>query len=323
MTSLRIRQAGPMVTVQDLGREGLLSAGVSRSGPMDIPSFRIANALVGNSQEAAALEFAGVGGAFEVFEPVRIAVTGGAVDIHIDGAPMHPWESYDLMPGAVLAIGGLKDSVWGYLAVSGGIDTPPVLGARATHLRSGLGGHEGRRLQAGDLLPLGRATAAPLLALRQLWRRSNRAIRVVSGPQDDYFDAEAWRIFLTEAFVVSASRDRMAQMLDGPQLRAARGHDIVSDGTVAGSIQVPGSGRPIVLMAERQTTGGYAKIATVASVDLPRLAQTQSGRPIFFKRISRDHAEELLIAEKGALQGILSGLTEKSATGTFSEGPSS
>jgi biotin-dependent carboxylase-like uncharacterized protein len=312
MNSLLIRQAGPMLTVQDLGRVGMLHLGVSGSGPMDGASMRIANRLVGNGDGQAVLEFAHVGGHFEVVEPVRFAVTGGAVEITVDGERRHGWESFSLLPGQVLKVGALRDAVWGYLAFSGGIDTPLVLGARSTHLRTGIGGFEGRRLAAGDRLPLGVTKTAPLMALVRPFRRSIGPLRVVKGPQGDHFDSAAWRDFLGAGFTVSASRDRMAQMLDGPAIRAIDGHDIVSDGTVGGSIQVPSSGRPIVLMAERQTTGGYPKIATVASVDLPRLAQAMTGSSLRFKLVSQDEAEELLIAQSQALTEALSGLEEKS-----------
>lgn len=311
MIFLNIQQIGAMATVQDLGRRGLQHAGVSGSGPMDIPSFRIANALVGNEPMSAALEFAGVGGRFTVTQPVRFAVAGGDVDIRLDGTKVYPWESYDLLPGMTLAIGALRDCVWGYLALSGGVDVTPVLGSRSTHLGTGLGGHEGRRLQAGDHLPLGEATASANLALRQPWRRSARPIQVIYGPQDDYFSADVKETLLGTPFTVSARRDRMAQMLDGSPIRAVAGHDIVSDGTRPGSIQVPASGRLLVLMAERQTAGGYPKIATVASIDLPRLAQVVSGRAIRFARVSQERAEELLIGERQALRGILANLVAK------------
>lgn len=313
MTVLLIEQTGPMVTVQDRGRKGLLHAGVSGSGRMDGPSMDLANALVGNGPDCAVLEFAGTGGVFAVSEPVRFAVTGGAIDIRVDGVAAFPWESHHLLPGQRLAIGAMRDAVWGYLAVSGGIETPMVLGARATHLRSGLGGLDGRRLGAGDRLPLGSAATGPLLALRQVWQRARGPIRVVPGPQDDSFDATAWRDFLGEPFIVSPSRDRMGQVLDGPRLQAAGGHDIVSDGTLPGSIQVPASGRPIVLMADRQSTGGYPKIATVASIDLPRLAQTPSGRSIRFTAISQEEAEDLLIGGRRALADAIAAIVEKPA----------
>jgi allophanate hydrolase len=313
MSALVIKQAGPMLTVQDLGRTGFLHVGVSGSGPMDRWSMCFANQLVGNHQSKAVLEFAHVGGMFEVSSPVRFAVAGGSVDISVDGERRHAWESHELRPGQSLKIGALKGAVWGYLSVSGGIETPPELGARSTHLRTAIGGLAGARLKAGDVLPIAEQSPGPLLELGQPWHRSRGPIRVIPGPQSDHFDRVAWETFLGGTFTVSASRDRMAQMLDGPQIAAAGGHDIVSDGTVPGSIQVPASGRPIVLMAERQTTGGYPKIATVASVDLPRLAQAPTGTAIRFAAISPDAAENLLIAEIHAVNSALSHLKEKSA----------
>lgn len=320
MSFLVVQQIGPMATVQDLGRRGLHHAGVSSSGPMDMPSFRIANALVGNAANCAAMEFAGTGGSFSVSRPVRVAVTGGAVDIRLGKQKLSPWESYTILPGDVLAIGALRDCVWGYLALSGGVDVVPVLGSRATHVRTGLGGYEGRRLQAGDRLPLGDDSTFANQALRQPWRRSNGPIRIIAGPQDDYFSPETHKAFLKASFIVSPARDRMAQMLDGHSVHAEGGHDIVSDGTCAGSIQIPASGRPIVLMAERQTTGGYPKIATVASVDLPRLAQIPSGRTICFASISQEKAEDLLITERSALRERLTNLVEKPETDDVSGG---
>ncbi|MFP5077789.1 biotin-dependent carboxyltransferase family protein [Rhizobium sp. YIM 134829] len=311
MSRLQVDQAGPMLTVQDLGRPGLFDRGVSGAGPMDPPAFEIANALVGNHRDAAALEFAVFGGRFSVDYPVRIAVTGGALEIRIDDRLCRPWESYVLRPGQSLSLGALRGAVWGYLAISGGIDTPPVLDSRSTHLRSGLGGLEGRRLAAGDNLPLGVSSPKPLRALAQGLPRGLGPILVIPGPQADHFAPRIWDLFLTSDFVVGPSRDRMAQVLDGPLLVAEGGHDIVSDGTVAGSIQVPASGRPIVLMAERQTTGGYPKIATIASADLPRLAQMPTGSRIRFRRISRDDAETLLIDSRRALAACLADLPVK------------
>jgi 5-oxoprolinase (ATP-hydrolysing) subunit C len=312
MSVLIVKQAGPMMTVQDLGRTGLVQMGVSASGPMDVVAMRIANRLVGNAEQHALIEFANVGGQFEVDEPVMFAVTGGAVSVTVDGEPVDCWTSHRLLPGQILKIGALTNAVWGYLAVSGGIETPAALGARSTHLRSAIGGLDGRRLAPGDRLPLGK-TAETVLAgkprtLRTPLHRAHGPLRVIKGPQAGHFDAATWQQFLRGPFVVSGSRDRMAQVLDGPQIVAAGGHDIVSDGTVMGSIQVPASGRPIILMAERQTTGGYPKIATVASVDLPRLAQAMTGSLIRFKLVTQEQAEDLWIDQTHALAEVLSGL---------------
>ncbi|ODN72496.1 biotin-dependent carboxyltransferase family protein [Methylobrevis pamukkalensis] len=316
---LTVVAAGPLTTVQDRGRRGFLHAGVSVSGPMDPAALDLANALVGNDADAAGLEFFGPGGRYRTDADRRIAVTGGDVDIRIAGRKVEPWESHLLPAGEDLVVGALRDAVWGTIAVSGGIDTPPVLGARATHLRTGVGGHEGRALQTGDVLPLGEAEAGPLLRLPAPYRREAGPLRLIPGPQDDLFSQETWDALLGADFTVSALRDRMATALDGPPLRAIAGHDIVSDGTPAGSIQVPGSGRPIVLMAERQTAGGYPKIATLASVDLPRLAQMPGGATVRFVTITREAAEDLLLAERRRLRDLMAGLVTAAAGPPTSE----
>lgn len=311
MNVIQIKNSGPMMTVQDLGRPGMLHAGVSRCGPMDTPSFRLANALVGNSEGCGAIEFAMFGGTFVTSIPVRIAVTGGMVDVKIDGVAVSPWESHWLQPQSQLTIGAMKGAVWGYLAISGGLNVPETLGSRSTHIRTGLGGLDGRCLQKDDIIALGEAAPAPLLVQSHPRIFNGDVIRVVPGPQADYFDDETWQIFLGQPFTISAKRDRMAQSLEGPRLKAVGGHDIVSDGTVFGSMQVPGSGQPLVLMAERQTTGGYPKIATVATVDLPKFAQTPTGASVRFVSISAEEAEELLIADRQAIKTSLAALAKK------------
>jgi len=312
MNRLEVIKAGMMSTVQDGGRFGMAHAGVSRSGPMDPMAFSVATALVGCAPGSAALEFAYVGGSFAVERPTRIAVTGGACDIRIDDRPVAAWESHWLKPGQTLHVGALRGAVWGYVAFSGGIEVPCFLGSRATHLRTGQGGFHGRALEAGDVLPLGGALAAPLLLLRLPIMRASGPIRVVAGPQNDYFDADAWKSFLSGQFRITDKRDRMATVLDGPPLRSSGGHDIVSDGAVPGAVQVPGSGRPIILGMEAQTTGGYPKIATVATVDLPRLFQLRTGSALRFSSISRDAAETLLIEHARRLSEALENLAVKS-----------
>ena len=311
MNVIQIKNPGPMMTVQDLGREGLLHAGVSRCGPMDMPSFKLANALVGNDEQVSAIEFAMFGGTFAVSVPVRFAVTGGLMDVKIDGVPVAPFESHWLQPQSELSIGAIKGAVWGYLAISGGLAVAPTLGSSSTHIRTGLGGLEGRCLAKGDILEIGAFEAAPLKVASQPRLFHGDIIRVVPGPQADYFDEDVLKIFFGQPYTVSPKRDRMAQALEGPTLEAARGHDIVSDGTVFGSIQVPGSGLPLVLMAERQTTGGYPKIGTIATVDLPKFAQTPTGTPVRFVPVSAEEAEDLLIADRQILKASLASLAKK------------
>lgn len=294
---LEVLRAGPMLTVQDRGRFGLRHAGVSAAGPMDAPSFALANALVGNAADAAALEFAHLGGTFRTHTACRIAVTGGTPPLSIDDEPHPVEESHRVMAGQIVRIGAMADAVWGYLAISGGIETPVVMGSRSAHLRSGLG----EALKEGAHLPLGACDPrGPTFAVRppSVELPAPHDVRVVLGPQQDHFAPAVLERFVTARFTVTPRRDRMAMVLEGPPLPASGGHDIVSDGTVAGSIQIPGSGQPIVLMAEAQTTGGYPKIATVIGADLPRLAQMPSGTTFRFRPVTRDMAEDIWIARR-------------------------
>ncbi|MGY9047100.1 allophanate hydrolase [Puniceibacterium antarcticum] len=316
--SLEILSVGPMLSVQDHGRHGHMRFGVPRSGAMDRPAMDLANALCGNPLHRAALEFTALGGNFRAGRTMRIAVTGGDCEIRIGQRVLAAGQSHSVSVGDVVKIGALKGATWGYLAVSGGVAVPEVLGARATHLRFALGGVEGRALKVGDVLPLGEDDGSTLcLRLRDPMPRPGplspeRPIRVVLGPQDDHFAAEVLARLGSARFTVTPKRDRMAMVLGGATLPAARGHDIVSDGIVAGAIQVPASGQPMVLMADSQTTGGYPKIATVISADLPRLAQMPVGAELRFEVVTRDIAEDILLAERARIRDCLAGLVPAS-----------
>lgn len=310
---IEVLSAGPLLSVQDAGRRGLRHLGISGAGPIDADAMALANALCGNDPGAAALEFAGPAGRFRADRALRFAVVGGSCDIRIDGRPVAAGESHRLAPGEVLQLGAPAGVTWGYLAVSGGIATVPVLGARATHLRSGLGGHEGRALRAGDRLPLGPEVDGPCLrpAAPLPAADPGAPIRLILGPQAERFAPEILARLTAEPFTVTPQRDRMAMVLGGPALPAAGGHDIVSDGTVPGSVQVPGSGRALVLLAESQTTGGYPKIATIAAADLARLAQMPVGAALRFEAITREAGEDLWCAQRTALRALIAGLVPK------------
>jgi biotin-dependent carboxylase-like uncharacterized protein len=286
---------GPYVTIQDLGRRGWRRFGVSGSGAIDAVSLHLANALVANPPDMGALEFAHVGGAWEVAaETCRIAVAGGGFATTCDGVALMPWRSHTLRRGQRFTIGGTKDAVWGYLAVAGGFDIPPRLGSVATHVRSGIGGLNGRLVAAGDALPL-HMIRAPAEPDRQVAAPAvvSEPIRVVLGPQQDFFSPETVAAFLAAAWRVTHRADRMGTWLEGPKLGHAHGFNVLSDGLVPGCIQVPGSGQPVVLLMDCQTIGGFPKVATIVTADLSRFAQTRPGGVVRFAAIHMETAHRL------------------------------
>jgi biotin-dependent carboxylase-like uncharacterized protein len=293
---------GPLATIQDRGRLGWQRYGVSPAGAADAVSLAVANLLVGNASGAAAIEVTLIGGIWQVdAASVRLALAGGGFALAIDGRPAPLHRSFTLAEGQILQIGAAPDAVRGYLAVAGGLRLAPMLGSLATHQRSGLGGMDGRAIGRDAALPLVHAAAplGPDLALdpRDLPQR-RQPVRVVLGPQDDQFAPEAIATFLGGTYEVTSAADRMGCRLAGPPIPHLRGHNIISDGIATGSIQVPGSAQPIVLLADRQTTGGYPKIATVISADLPVVGQLRPGDRLRFAQVSV--AEAQMIARAAA-----------------------
>ncbi len=313
--ALRVIGPGPHTTVQDLGRTGYQDVGVPASGPLDRVSLRLANALAGNPPGAPVLELLLQGPTLEVMaESVRIALVGCSAGIEIrtgNARTVPAGESVRLARGEVFRIGALRDSVCAYLALEGGIDVPMVLGSASTYVRGAFGGLDGRRLRKGDSVPL-KLASVDVRAERTLARLLDLAfdqpIRVVLGPQTDYFTADALTTFLSSEYTVSPQADRMGYRLAGPVLAHAQGYDIVSDGIVEGAIQVPGSGLPIVLMADHQTIGGYPKIATVISADVPLVGRRRPGRPIRFVAVGVHEAERLRREQEGALSVLISSI---------------
>ena len=262
---------------------------------MDLESHAVANALVGNTVDAATLEFAHGGGEWEVLGPaIRIAVAGGSFAASIDNHPVPANTSALLREGQCLRVGGARDAVWGYLAVSGGLQVEIGVG-QPVDLSPGRDRRpEGRTLAAGDVLPL---RSVPIQGGDRTLTRAvadpHAPIRVVLGPQDDHFTRESIAVFLSSHFEVTWHADRMGYRLDGPALQHENGFNIVSDGILPGCIQVPGSGRPIVLLRDAQTTGGYPKLGTIISPDLGRFAQLRPLSKVRFKAISPDDAQIL------------------------------
>jgi biotin-dependent carboxylase-like uncharacterized protein len=295
---LKVLAPGLHTTVQDLGRLGYQAIGVPVSGALDGFSLRLANALVGNSPGTPALEVLMSGPTFEVAaDTVRVAIAGVGASLAIgaEKARIGAGQSVTLPRGAVVEVVA-GQSASGYLAVEGGIAVPRVLGSTSTYVRAAIGGLDGRALRRGDFVPLAIARASERAELRlplPLTPTGDQPIRVVLGPQQEYFTEEAVAAFLLAEFRISQSADRMGMRLDGPFLHHRGGWDIVSDAITTGAIQVPGSGQPILLLADHQTTGGYPKIATVISADLPVVGRRRPGDRLRFAAVTVEVAEEL------------------------------
>jgi KipI family sensor histidine kinase inhibitor len=277
-----VREPGLLTTVQDGGRPGHRRLGVSGAGPLDAPAHAAANRAVGNAAGAAALECTVAGPVLEFLAPTRFAVTGGDLGAVLERADLGPWPvprgaSVLARPGNRLRFAGRVAGCRAYVALAGGIDVPAVLGARATDLQSGFGGLAGRALRAGDRFGVGTAAGEAAHDSAAASHSSSVTLRVVSGPQADHFAAATTARFLSDGFGVAATSDRVGCRLEGEPLRHQGPAEILSDGMVPGSIQVPPDGQPIVMLHDGPTTGGYPKIATVITADLPLLAQLVPG----------------------------------------------
>lgn len=299
--ALKVLAPGLSTSIQDLGRFGFQHAGVPESGALDSIALRLANLLVGNRQGAGGLECLYVGPTLEVMaESVRLAFAGAGGDVEImepEGAwrPAPFGQSFTLREGARVRC-RTRGCATIYMAVEGGFDIAPALGSVSTDVRSGLGGVEGRNLTTGDLLPLLQSVSRSASERRLACALAVPSrLRILLGPQDDYFDASNLETFLASDFMLGHGANRMGARLDGPAIRPTRGFDITSDALAPGSIQISGDGQPIVLLADRQTTGGYPKIATVISADVPGLGRIPAGAQLSFVKVS---AQEALAARR-------------------------
>ena len=312
--ALVVLAPGLLTTVQDLGRPGHQRVGVPVSGALDPVSLRAANALAGNAPDAGALEVAYVGPTLKVdADDARLAFVGAGAPIEIlpdaaamSGKPVEVMRSVRLQRGEVVRIGSLAGGAVLYIAVEGGFDLPPVLDSVSTYIRGGFGGFEGRALVMGDRLPLRRSSASDRdeCRLEGLDLGLPARFRAVVGPQSDYFSGHEIAAFFDGDYRVAAGSDRMGMRLEGRRLVHARGFNIASDAIAPGSIQVAGSGQPIVLLADRQTTGGYPKIATVISADLAALGRVPIGARIAFERVSVEAAHALRRAHVAEIEAL-------------------
>ena len=303
MTKLVISAIGPASSVQDGGRHGAQRYGLTPSGAMDLLALAAANVLAGNPPLAAAIEIGPFGAAFTAIDgAVRVALAGASRNADISGRAVACNTSMTLADGETLTLGFARGGSFSYLAIEGGIAGEPTFGSLSVNARAGLGSPFPRPLQAGDELQTAVASGAAERRI-DLPAATDAPIRVVMGPQDDEF-GNATKLFLDSEWKISVTSDRMGYRLEGPVIKHLHGHNIVSDGTVNGSIQVPGNGAPIVLMPDRGTSGGYPKIATVISADFGRFAQLPAGKGFRFKAISMAEAQAELRKFAGLLRTL-------------------
>lgn len=300
---IRITEPGMITTVQDQGRLGFQSFGFTVSGAMDKRAAFLANLLVGNTQKEAVLECTMSGPTLEFTSDGVFALTGATFAATLNGEPVPRYQAVRFSKRDVLEIGAFSRGMFGYIAFSGGLAVPEMMGSLSTTTKTGIGGFRGRALQSGDVIAfLDVYRGSRELTARNLPEENPSTddvveIRVVMGPQDKSFTEDGRITFLSSAYALTNDCNRMGYRLDGPKIEHVGAADIISDGIPFGAIQVPTSGTPIVMMADRQTTGGYTKIATTISVDIPKLVQRTYGQKVRFQKISVEEAQQLYLDE--------------------------
>jgi antagonist of KipI len=308
MRLLEVLAPGMLTTVQDLGREGFGPMGVSPTGAADPLALRIGNRLLGNPENAAALEMTLLGGTFAFPEGGAIVLAGSDFAPALDDVPLAIWTSTEVRPAQILRMGATRSGARCYLCVQGGFAVKPFLGSAATHLLSGLGGYEGRALRKGDALSFGSATGgfrtfrkktATRRALEKWTPR--KVLLVTAGPQGDWFSQEAQNTFYTKTYRLTEESNRMGLRLEGPPISSADGGEMLSEGVSLGAVQITAAGLPIILFVEQQTTGGYPKIANVISADMSSLGQLRPRDEVRFEQVDMERARALLLEQEKLL----------------------
>lgn len=316
---IRIVRPGQFTSIQDAGRYGYQRYSFGVCGIMDHTAYRLANLILANPKEQAVLEFSLVGPKLIVTEKIWFTVTGGDFPILLNEVEVPSYTAIEMKPGDTLDIKGVREGNYGYLAFSRGFDIKPFMGSCSTNVKSNIGGLKGRILRAGDQLSFCNdpAKAAGTCSQddfkgrtirprdRSLLRdREDHLLRVILGPQKEAFTEKGLADFLGSEYILSQHIDRMGYRMAGPAVEHKAGADILSDGTVFGVVQIPADGQPIVLMADRQTTGGYTKIAAVITADLPQLVQGKPGTAYRFQAVSVKEAQALLLEMEKNFQSL-------------------
>ncbi|MBY0123210.1 biotin-dependent carboxyltransferase family protein [Bacillus sp. S/N-304-OC-R1] len=327
--SVKVLHPGLMTTIQDLGRFGSQKFGVIVSGAMDPLSLRIANLLVGNGEGEGALEVTLLGPTLEFDRDGLIAITGGYLQPMIDGEAVPMWRPILIRKGSILQFKSAIKGCRAYVAFAGGIDVPASMGSKSTYLRAAIGGYLGRALQNGDVFDcVGNYSTVSQSLIQQLEKRPSsftwsvnypefinlnrtQTIRVIQGAEFKRFDAASQEAFFSKPYTLTTQADRMGYRLEGETIRLSEKFELLSEGVTYGTIQVPSNGQPIILMADRQTTGGYPKIGQVISADLPSLAQLQPNSMILFEEVSLEQAEIELLKQEQQLRKVATGIRIK------------
>ncbi|MEW9501024.1 biotin-dependent carboxyltransferase family protein [Jeotgalibacillus marinus] len=312
---IRVKEPGLLSTVQDEGRHGFQQFGVITSGVMDPFALRIANLLVGNDEKEAAIEVTLTGPTIEFEEDALIAICGADFSAVLDEEPLPLWRPVVVKKGSTLHMKFSKTGCRAIIAMGGGLDLPFIMNSKSTYVRAGIGGFDGRAFDKGDVIngkPLSKTSSQIVRSLTKKTRKAltakwsissvylaelynRKTIRVIKGRQYDDFSAESQQDFWNEQYKLSSQSDRMGFRLNGPNLERIVSEDLLSEAVAFGTIQVPSDGQPIILLADRQTIGGYPKMGQVASVDLPALAQKKPGETMQFQEVSHQEAQRLLL----------------------------
>jgi antagonist of KipI len=309
---IRVKDPGFLTTVQDLGRYGFSHLGISPAGVADALSFRLANLLLGNDENAAALEMTLFGATLEFDEPTVIAVTGAECSIAVDGTEACHAQALSIASRSVVKCGRMMNGARAYLAFQGGLDVPLVMGSASTHLGAGFGGFEGRALRKGDVLRFGKRSARrsrvlPANKLPSMDLARPVTLRVTRGVQQDWFGSDAFAIFLSAEFSVTDQSGRTGLRLWGELIVPKNSSQLLTDGIPLGAVQIPKDGNPIILFVDQQTTGGYPKIANVIAADMHHVGQLRPRDRVRFGEVSVEEAVRLLRTQELWFKQILEG----------------
>ncbi|HEY8880999.1 MAG TPA: biotin-dependent carboxyltransferase family protein [Roseateles sp.] len=305
---IELLRAGPLTTVQDLGRDAWRDRGISRCGAVDDLALSWGNLLVGNDVNAAGLEFTLAPASLRFDADCCIAITGTDADAALDGRPLRPWWRHRVQAGQTLKLAAPRERMRSYLTVSGGIALPEALGSRSTDLKAGFGGLDGRALRDGDRLPLAPPDRLPSRSIGVQPPEWDASVRVLPGPEHDDFSDTARAALWAADWQLTPQSNRMGYRFAGPELKRERGGELASHGVLPGVIQVPPSGQPIVLLADAQTTGGYPKIAVVIRADLWKLGQLRLGSALRFVPCQLDEARAALRQRQATLDQLRTAL---------------